>query len=47
MRNLKVRNKHFYALSALNHRYTTSASEAAALAGEGWIVEGAVFCTPP
>ena len=32
---------------ALNHRYTTSASEAAALAGEGWIVEGAVFCTPP
>jgi len=32
---------------ALNHRYTTSASEAAALAGEGWVVEGAVFCTPP
>jgi len=32
---------------ALNHRYTTSASEAASLAGEGWIVEGAVFCTPP
>ena len=31
---------------ALNHRYTTSASEAASLAGEGWIVEGAVFCTP-
>ncbi|MBK6395676.1 MAG: hypothetical protein IPF73_14100 [Betaproteobacteria bacterium] len=32
---------------ALNHRFTTSASEAASLAGEGWIVEGAVFCTPP
>ncbi len=32
---------------ALNHRYTTSASEAASLAGEGWVVEGAVFCTPP
>ena len=32
---------------ALNHRYTTSAGEAASLAGEGWVVEGAVFCTPP
>ena len=32
---------------ALNHRFTTSASEAASLAGEGWIIEGAVFCTPP
>jgi hypothetical protein len=33
--------------NAPNHRYTTSASEAASLAHNGWIVEGAVFCTPP
>jgi len=32
---------------ALNHRYTTSASEAASLAADGWIVEGAVFCAKP
>jgi predicted dienelactone hydrolase len=32
---------------ALNHRYTTSASEAASLAADGWIVEGAVFCARP
>ena len=32
---------------ALNHRYTTSASEAASLAAKGWIVEGAVFCARP
>ncbi|HEY8243939.1 MAG TPA: hypothetical protein VII68_10800 [Casimicrobiaceae bacterium] len=32
---------------ALNHRYTTSASEAASLASEGWVVEGAVFCAKP
>lgn len=32
---------------ALNHRYTTSASEAASLAADGWIIEGAVFCARP
>jgi len=32
---------------ALNHRYTTSASEALSLADDGWIVEGAVFCAKP
>ena len=32
---------------AVNHRYTTSASEAATLASQGWIVEGAVFCAKP
>ena len=32
---------------ALNHRYTTSASEAASLGADGWIVEGAVFCARP
>jgi hypothetical protein len=32
---------------APNHRYTTSANEAASLDANGWIVEGAVFCTPP
>jgi predicted dienelactone hydrolase len=32
---------------ALNHRYTTSASEAASLVGDGWILEGAVFCARP
>lgn len=32
---------------SLNHRYTTSASEAASLAASGWIVEGAVFCARP
>jgi predicted dienelactone hydrolase len=32
---------------ALNHRYTTSASEAASLASDGWILEGAVFCAKP
>ena len=32
---------------ALNHRFTTSASEAASLAADGWIVEGAVFCARP
>ncbi len=30
-----------------NHRFTTSRSEALALAAAGWIVEGAVFCALP
>jgi hypothetical protein len=30
-----------------NHRYLTSHSEIGAMLGEGWIVEGPVFCTPP
>ncbi len=30
-----------------NHRYLTSRSESAALREQGWIVEGAVFCTLP
>lgn len=45
MRVVRVFNQ--FKGGALNHRYTTSASEAASLAGEGWVVEGAVFCTPP
>ncbi len=32
---------------ALNHRYTTSMSEALSLTGDGWILEGAVFCAKP
>ena len=32
---------------AVNHRFTTSASEAASLASSGWTIEGGVFCTPP
>lgn len=30
-----------------NHRFVTSASEAAHMADEDWLVEGSVFCTPP
>ena len=30
-----------------NHRYLTSHSEVGAMLGQGWIVEGPVFCTPP
>jgi len=30
-----------------NHRYTTSREVAGDMLGEGWIVEGPVFCTPP
>jgi dienelactone hydrolase len=30
-----------------NHRYTTSHEVAGDMVGEGWIVEGPVFCTPP
>ena len=30
-----------------NHRYLTSRSESAAMREQGWIVEGAVFCTLP
>jgi hypothetical protein len=30
-----------------NHRYLVSRSEADAMLARGWIVEGAVFCTPP
>ena len=30
-----------------NHRYTTSHEVAGDMVGEGWLVEGPVFCTPP
>jgi serine protease len=30
-----------------NHRYLTSHSEIARMQGLGWILEGAVYCTPP
>jgi predicted dienelactone hydrolase len=30
-----------------NHRYLTSHSEMDAMRGQGWIVEGTVFCSPP
>jgi predicted dienelactone hydrolase len=30
-----------------NHRYLTSHSEIGAMLGEGWIIEGAVFCSLP
>jgi dienelactone hydrolase len=30
-----------------NHRYTTSHEVAGNMVGEGWFVEGPVFCTPP
>jgi dienelactone hydrolase len=30
-----------------NHRYATSHEVAGNMVGEGWIVEGPVFCTPP
>lgn len=30
-----------------NHRYLTSATEIGDMVGEGWLVEGPVFCTPP
>ncbi len=30
-----------------NHRYTTSREVAGDMVGEGWVVEGPVFCTPP
>ncbi len=30
-----------------NHRFLTSHSEIARMVGEGWLLEGAVFCTPP
>ncbi|HEY3554728.1 MAG TPA: glycosyl hydrolase, partial [Casimicrobiaceae bacterium] len=30
-----------------NHRYLTSHSERDAMRGQGWIVEGTVFCSPP
>jgi hypothetical protein len=29
-----------------NHRYLTSHSEVGVMLGQGWIVEGPVFCTP-
>ena len=32
---------------APNHRFVTSGSEIAHMVGEGWVVEGSVFCTPP
>ena len=30
-----------------NHRYLTSHSEVGVMLGQGWMVEGPVFCTPP
>jgi predicted dienelactone hydrolase len=30
-----------------SHRFLTSRSETAAMVDQGWMVEGAVFCTPP
>jgi hypothetical protein len=30
-----------------NHRFLTSKSEAAATQGDGWILEGPVFCVAP
>jgi hypothetical protein len=30
-----------------NHRYLTSHSEIAIMLGQGWIVEGPVFCSLP
>jgi predicted dienelactone hydrolase len=30
-----------------NHRFLTSHSEIARMVSQGWLVEGAVFCTPP
>jgi dienelactone hydrolase len=30
-----------------NHRYTTSREVAGNMVGEGWVIEGPVFCTPP
>jgi hypothetical protein len=30
-----------------NHRYVTSTTVVADMAGRGWVVEGPVFCTPP
>jgi hypothetical protein len=29
------------------HRYLTSHSEVAGMVNDGWIDEGAVFCSPP
>jgi hypothetical protein len=45
MRVLRVYNNSIG--GAPNHRYTTSASEASSLAVNGWVIEGAVLCTPP
>jgi hypothetical protein len=30
-----------------HHRYLTSHSEVGVMLGQGWMVEGLVFCTPP
>ena len=30
-----------------NHRFLTSHSEISRMVGQGWLLEGAVFCTPP
>ena len=30
-----------------NHRYLTSRSETARMTGEGWVIEGPVFCALP
>jgi hypothetical protein len=45
MRVVRVYNN--FQGGAVNHRFTTSASEALSLTGDGWVIEGAVFCTPP
>lgn len=45
MRVTRIYNR--MAGGAPNHRFVTSGSEAAHMANEGWLVEGAVFCTPP
>ena len=45
MRVTRIYNR--MAGGAPNHRFVTSGSEAAHMANENWLVEGAVFCTPP
>lgn len=45
MRVTRIYNR--FAGGAPNHRFVTSASEAAHMVDEGWLVEGSVFCTPP
>ena len=45
MRVTRIYNR--MAGGAPNHRFVTSGSEAEHMAAEGWLVEGAVFCTPP
>src|SRR4030095_6329569 len=45
MRVTRIYNR--MAGGAPNHRFVTSGSEAQHMADENWLVEGAVFCTPP